>query len=113
MSFGQQYFSAKSICQHGISNLSDLIMATIKYEIDGESTEKHMNIIIKLLPQDPFGRYFVTINQFDLREIKFYTKVNKNQPILFRIDKRFSFTFIFFLFSIIFFFLIEFRFSRT
>lgn len=50
-------------------------MATIKYEIGNNSDEKHMDIIIKLLPQDPFGRYFVTINQFDLREIQFYTKV--------------------------------------
>lgn len=70
-----QYFSAKSICQHGVSNLSDLIMASIKYEIGDNSSEKQLDIVIKLLPQDPFGRYFVTINQFDLREIQFYTKV--------------------------------------
>lgn len=70
-----QYFSAKSICQHGVSNLSDLIMASIKYEIGENSNEKQLDIVIKLLPQDPFGRYFVTINQFDLREIQFYTKV--------------------------------------
>lgn len=50
-------------------------MATIKYEIGNDSTENQMDIIIKLLPQDPFGRYFVTINQFDLREIMFYTMV--------------------------------------
>lgn len=50
-------------------------MATIKYELGNNSDEKQMDIIIKLLPQDPFGRYFVTINQFDLREIQFYTKV--------------------------------------
>lgn len=72
---GLQYFSAKSICQHGVSNLSDLIMASIKYEIGDNSNEKQLDIVIKLLPQDPFGRYFVTINQFDLREIQFYTKV--------------------------------------
>lgn len=71
-----QYFSAKSICQQGVSNLSDLIMASVKYEIGDDSVERNMNIIIKLLPRDPFGRYFVTINQFDLREIKFYTKVS-------------------------------------
>ncbi|XP_055325049.1 uncharacterized protein LOC129579220 [Sitodiplosis mosellana] len=69
------YFSAKSICQHGVSNLSDLIMASIKYEIGDNSNEKQLDIVIKLLPQDPFGRYFVTINQFDLREIQFYTKI--------------------------------------
>lgn len=50
-------------------------MASIKYEIGDNSNEKQLDIVIKLLPQDPFGRYFVTINQFDLREIQFYTKV--------------------------------------
>lgn len=50
-------------------------MASIKYEIGENSNEKQLDIVIKLLPQDPFGRYFVTINQFDLREIQFYTKV--------------------------------------
>lgn len=50
-------------------------MATIKYDIGTDTDEKHLDLIIKLLPQDPFGRYFVTINQFDLREIQFYTKV--------------------------------------
>lgn len=65
----------KAICQQRIGNLSDLIMATIRYEVGTGTDEKHMDLIIKLLPQDPFGRYFVTINQFDLREIQFYTKV--------------------------------------
>lgn len=69
-----QHFSAKAICQHGISNLSDLITASIAYEIGDGNDEKHLDIVIKLLPHDPFGRYFVTINQFDLREIQFYTK---------------------------------------
>lgn len=50
-------------------------MASIKYELGDNSNEKQLDIVIKLLPQDPFGRYFVTINQFDLREIQFYTKV--------------------------------------
>lgn len=50
-------------------------MTSITYEIGDENVEKHLDLIIKLLPQDPFGRYFVTINQFDLREIQFYTKV--------------------------------------
>ncbi|KAG5891158.1 hypothetical protein JTB14_000546 [Gonioctena quinquepunctata] len=34
-----------------------------------------LSFIIKLLPQDPFSRFFVTEAQFDLREIKFYTQV--------------------------------------
>lgn len=34
-----------------------------------------LDLVIKLLPHDPFSRYFVTEAQFDLREIKFYTKV--------------------------------------
>lgn len=40
--------------------------------------EQRLDIIIKLLPHDPFSRYFVTEAQFDLREIKFYTTVSKN-----------------------------------
>lgn len=55
--------------------MSDLIMASIKYEIGENCNERQLDIVIKLLPQDPFGRYFVTINQFDLREIQFYTTV--------------------------------------
>lgn len=35
-----------------------------------------LSFIIKLLPQDPFSRFFVTEAQFDLREIKFYTQVS-------------------------------------
>lgn len=50
-------------------------MASITYEIGDGNDEKSLDIVIKLLPHDPFGRYFVTINQFDLREIQFYTKV--------------------------------------
>lgn len=50
-------------------------MASIKYEIGENCDERQLDIVIKLLPQDPFGRYFVTINQFDLREIQFYTTV--------------------------------------
>lgn len=50
-------------------------MASIAYEIGDGNDENHLDIVIKLLPHDPFGRYFVTINQFDLREIQFYTKV--------------------------------------
>lgn len=52
-------------------------MTSITYEIGDDNVEKHLDLVIKLLPQDPFGRYFVTINQFDLREIQFYTKVSK------------------------------------
>lgn len=78
----------KNVCQHGISNLSDLLTVSVSYVLgdsnaddgndnnggDGDS-DKKLNIVVKLLPHDPFGRYFVTINQFDLREIQFYTKV--------------------------------------
>lgn len=49
-------------------------MASVAYEIGEGNVERHLDIVIKLLPHDPFGRYFVTINQFDLREIQFYTK---------------------------------------
>lgn len=55
--------------------MSDLITASITYEIGDSNVEKQLDIVIKLLPHDPFSRYFVTINQFDYREIQFYTKV--------------------------------------
>ena len=40
---------------------------------DGELLK--LNLVAKLLPQDPFNRAFVIETQFDLREIKFYTEV--------------------------------------
>lgn len=79
-----QKFNVKNVCQHGISNLSDLLTVSVSYVLSGgggagdgndDVTDQTLNIVVKLLPHDPFGRYFVTINQFDLREIQFYTKV--------------------------------------
>lgn len=88
-----QSFNVKNVCQHGISNLSDLLTVSVSYVLsdtnnDGSNSNdnnKKLDIVVKLLPHDPFGRYFVTINQFDLREIQFYTKVRDrtltgNQP---------------------------------
>lgn len=46
----------------------------IDYEFKNE--DQHLDLFIKLLPHDPFSRYFVTEAQFDLREIKFYTQVS-------------------------------------
>ncbi|EEB11636.1 conserved hypothetical protein [Pediculus humanus corporis] len=57
------------------SVLSELIAASINYQIEGGGEEKSLDLIIKLLPLDPFSRYFVTEAEFDLREIKFYTEV--------------------------------------
>lgn len=68
-----QDFSVKAACQNGVSNLSDLLAVSVVYEIDSITQTK--DLIIKLLPHDPFSRYFVTEAQFDLREIKFYTTV--------------------------------------
>lgn len=59
------------------SVLSELIAASINYQIEGGGEEKSLDLIIKLLPLDPFSRYFVTEAEFDLREIKFYTEVSK------------------------------------
>lgn len=47
----------------------------IDYEFKNE--DQHLDLFIKLLPHDPFSRYFVTEAQFDLREIKFYTQVSE------------------------------------
>lgn len=71
-----QDFSVKAACQNGVSNLSDLLSVSVIYELNtAPNAPKCIDLIIKLLPHDPFSRYFVTEAQFDLREIKFYTKV--------------------------------------
>ncbi|XP_055373096.1 uncharacterized oxidoreductase dhs-27-like [Condylostylus longicornis] len=58
---------------NGIRNLSEVLAVSIDYEY--KSVMKRLDLFIKLLPHDPFSRYFVTEAQFDLREIKFYTQI--------------------------------------
>lgn len=60
-------------CDQGESVLSDILAVHVDYTLDHPA---QLSLIVKLLPQDPFSRYFVTEAQFDLREIKFYTKVS-------------------------------------
>jgi hypothetical protein len=71
--------NAKQGCHDGITNLSDILSVVVIYTVQesGSDTEskKQLELVIKLLPHDPFARYFVTEAQFDLREIKFYTQV--------------------------------------
>lgn len=74
--FFKQNFDVKTACQNGVSNLSDLLAVSVKYEF--ENAAKSKDLIIKLLPHDPFSRFFVTEAQFDLREIKFYTNVSRH-----------------------------------
>lgn len=78
-------FSAKQGCSDGVSNLSDILAVSVTYNVSPSPTEpaatqlsddsEKLEFIIKLLPHDPFSRYFVTEAKFDLREIKFYTRV--------------------------------------
>lgn len=79
-------FDVRPGCEAGESVLSDILSVHVEYVIqrgedsrqdDGgdEAKRKCLNLIVKLLPQDPFSRFFVTEAQFDLREIKFYTQV--------------------------------------
>lgn len=78
-------FLAKQGCSDGVSNLSDILAVSVTYNIsrsadeiatsDTTSASDKLEFIIKLLPHDPFSRYFVTEAKFDLREIKFYTRV--------------------------------------
>ncbi|XP_055692579.1 uncharacterized oxidoreductase dhs-27-like [Lutzomyia longipalpis] len=69
-------FSVKPGSHDGVSNLSDILAVSVDYDIENETEDgARLEIIIKLLPHDPFSRYFVTEAQFDLREIKFYTKI--------------------------------------
>lgn len=71
-------FKVKQGCQDGVNNLSDILSVSVVYEFEKDiepGVSQSLDIVIKLLPQDPFSRYFVTEAQFDLREIKFYTSV--------------------------------------
>ncbi|XP_034952108.1 uncharacterized protein [Chelonus insularis] len=60
-------------CIAGESVLSDILAVKINYTLNQEKNQ--LNVIVKLLPHDPFSRFFVTEAQFHLREIKFYTQV--------------------------------------
>ncbi|XP_055585854.1 uncharacterized protein LOC129738635 [Uranotaenia lowii] len=75
-------FKVRHGCHDGVNNLSDILSVSVVYELEqgGNGAEtgsqsKCLDIVIKLLPQDPFSRFFVTEAQFDLREIKFYTSI--------------------------------------
>lgn len=70
-------FSVRPGCDVGESVLSDILAVAVKYCLkeDPSETAHNLSFIVKLLPQDPFSRFFVTEAQFDLREIKFYTQV--------------------------------------
>ncbi|EEZ97589.1 uncharacterized protein LOC103314480 [Tribolium castaneum] len=68
-------FTVKPGCDAGESVLSDILAVAVKYCLKDDPVAHCLSFIIKLLPQDPFSRYFVTEAQFDLREIKFYTQV--------------------------------------
>lgn len=78
-------FSVKQGCADGANNLSDILSVAVVYNVSKSTSEpassqadvnsKKLEFIIKLLPHDPFSRYFVTEAKFDLREIKFYKKI--------------------------------------
>ncbi|XP_012284071.1 uncharacterized protein LOC105701696 [Orussus abietinus] len=68
-------FTVRPGCTAGESVLSDILAVTVEYRTKPEDARNELSVIVKLLPQDPFGRFFVTEAQFDLREIKFYTQV--------------------------------------
>ncbi|XP_063244137.1 uncharacterized protein LOC134543177 isoform X2 [Bacillus rossius redtenbacheri] len=70
-------FSVRPGCDAGESVLSDILAVQVAYRLDGDHGDepRRLSLIVKLLPHDPFSRYFVTEAQFDLREIKFYTQV--------------------------------------
>jgi aminoglycoside phosphotransferase (APT) family kinase protein len=68
-------FTVKPGCDAGESVLSDILAVAVKYCVKDDADAHTLSFIIKLLPQDPFSRFFVTEAQFDLREIKFYTQV--------------------------------------
>jgi len=67
-------YTIKPGCQQSESILSDIAAIQVQYKTSDQQCS--LNLIVKLLPPDPFSRYFVAEAQFDLREIKFYTQVN-------------------------------------
>lgn len=69
-------YTVRPGCDDSENVLSDILAVTTKYQMESESQPLHLNLIVKLLPNDPFSRFFVTEAQFDLREIKFYTQVS-------------------------------------
>ncbi|PSN57054.1 hypothetical protein C0J52_01713 [Blattella germanica] len=69
-------FSVGPGCDAGECVLSDILAVRVQYRVTpGTPDPRTLNLIVKLLPHDPFSRFFVTEAQFDLREIKFYTQV--------------------------------------
>lgn len=77
-------FTVRPGCDSSESVLSDIIAVNVEYRMGNDpqcsttisrDLPQFVSFIIKLLPQDPFSRFFVTEAQFDLREIKFYTEV--------------------------------------
>ncbi|KDR08234.1 uncharacterized protein LOC110839661 [Zootermopsis nevadensis] len=69
-------FSVGPGCDAGECVLSDILAVRVQYRVSpGTPDPRILSLIVKLLPHDPFSRFFVTEAQFDLREIKFYTQV--------------------------------------
>lgn len=70
-------FSVGPGCDAGECVLSDILAVRVQYRVSpGTPDPRILSLIVKLLPHDPFSRFFVTEAQFDLREIKFYTQVS-------------------------------------
>lgn len=76
-------YSVKPGCDPSESVLSRIVAVSVEYCFESvRSSDTHnLRLIIKMLPQDPFSRFFVTEAQFDLREIKFYTEVSDNRKV--------------------------------
>lgn len=76
-------FTVRPGCASNESVLSDIVAVAVDYKLllavdrgrEAEETSHALSLVVKLLPNDPFSRVFVTEAQFDLREISFYTKV--------------------------------------
>lgn len=88
-----QDFKVKQGCHDGVNNLSDILSVSVVYEFQqvNQVASKSLDIVIKLLPQDPFSRFFVTEAQFDLREIKFYTSVSGSSKCLYKVSTKLHF----------------------
>ncbi|XP_065574714.1 uncharacterized protein LOC136036419 isoform X2 [Artemia franciscana] len=74
-------------CREGENLLSDLYAIDVHFSVNEKEKQetKSLNLMIKLLPQDPYCRRFVCEGGFDIREIHFYTTL---APVLTNFAKK-------------------------
>ncbi|XP_014603005.1 PREDICTED: uncharacterized protein LOC106786300 [Polistes canadensis] len=91
--FSEYYMHMVDICELKTTSIrksdatlsNENVLCDITYaefDLIGPIDVSEMRIVIKRLPADLFNRFFVTEGQYDLREIKFYTKIVPDLKLL-------------------------------